>query len=174
MGNYVSCALSKTTSSDSSSPAAKVILPDSEVHDINVQTKAAELMLEMPSHFLVDAKSLKIGRKLIPLAADDDLDVEGCHVYVAFPMTRVASAANASDMARIFMAGKKRLRSCCDNRKVSPEEEEEDEDVRLIKGTKVSFEDIEDFSAVEFMHRISVSKSKKPELETIVEENVSL
>ncbi|XP_013752009.3 uncharacterized protein LOC106454437 [Brassica napus] len=175
MGNYVSCALSKTTSSNlssSSSPAAKVILPDGGVCDINVPTKAAELMMEMPSHFLVDAKSLKIGRKLIPLAADDDLDVGGCHVYVAFPMTRVASAANASDMARIFMAGKKRLRSC-DNRKVSPEEEE-DEDARLVKGTKLNLEDIEDFSAVEFMHRISVSKSKKPELETIVEENVSL
>ncbi|KAJ0237179.1 hypothetical protein HA466_0250820 [Hirschfeldia incana] len=170
MGNYVSCALSKTTSSDSSSPSTKVILPDGEVRDINVQTKAAELMMEMPSHFIVDVKSLKIGRKLIPLSADDDLDVEGCHVYVAFPMTRVASAANASDMARIFMAGKKRLRSC-DNRKVSPEEEE---DVRLITGTKLNLEDIEDFSAVEFMHRISVSKSKKPELETIVEENVSL
>ncbi|KAG2273222.1 hypothetical protein Bca4012_086015 [Brassica carinata] len=172
MGNYVSCALSKTTSSDSSSPSTKVILPDGEVRDINVPTKAAELMMEMPSHFLADAKSLKIGRKLISLAADDDLDVEGCHVYVAFHMTRVASAANASDMARIFMAGKKRLRSC-DNRKVSPEEEEE-EDVRLITGTKLNLEDIEEFSAVEFMHRISVSKSKKPELETIVEENVSL
>lgn len=116
MGNYVSCALSKTTSSNSSSsPAAKVILPDGGVRDINVQTKAAELMMEMPSHFLVEAKSLKIGRKLTPLSADDDLDVGGCHVYVAFPMTRVASAANASDMARLFMAGKKRLRSC-DNR----------------------------------------------------------
>lgn len=148
-----------------------MILPDGGVRDINVQTKAAELMMEMPSHFLVDAKSLKIGRKLIPLSADDDLDVGGCHVYIAFPMTRVASAANASDMARLFMAGKKRLRSC-DNRKVSPEEKEED--VRLITGTKLNLEDIEDFSAVEFMHRISVSKSKKPDLETIVEENVSL
>ncbi|ESQ49773.1 hypothetical protein EUTSA_v10022137mg [Eutrema salsugineum] len=176
MGNYVSCALSKTTSSVSSpSPAAaKVILPDCRVRDIHAPTKAAELMMEMPSHFLVDAKSLKIGRKFTPLAADDDIDLGGCHVYVAFPMTRVASAANASDMARLFLAGKKRAKSC-DNRRVSPEEEEDDDDVRLMSsGAKLlNLEDIEDFSAAEFIHRISVSKSKKPQLETIVEENVS-
>lgn len=171
MGNYVSCALSKTTSSESSSPATKVILPDGGVRDIHAPTKAAELMMEMPSHFLVHAKSLKIGRKFVPLAADDDLDLTGCHVYVAFPMTRVASAANASDMGRLFLAGKKRAKSC-DNRRVSPEEE--DDDVRLMSGsTKLNLEDIEDFSASEFIHRISVSKSKKPQLETIVEEHVS-
>lgn len=161
MGNYVSCALNKTSSS--LSPAAKVILPDGGVRDIHTPTKAAELMMEMPSYFLVDAKSLKIGRRFIPLAADDDLDLGGCHVYVAFPMTRVTSAANASDMARLYLAGKKRV----DNRRVSPEEE--DDDVRLIE-PKLKLEDIEEFSAAEFIHRISVSKSKKPQLETIVEE----
>uniref|UniRef100_A0A1J3E8F5 Uncharacterized protein n=1 Tax=Noccaea caerulescens TaxID=107243 RepID=A0A1J3E8F5_NOCCA len=173
MGNYVSCALSQTTSSESSSsssPAAKVILPDGGVRDIHAPTKAAELMMEMPSYFLVDAKSLKIGRKLTPLAADNDLDLGGCHVYVAFPMTRVASAANASDMARLFLAGKKRAKSC-NNRRVSPEEEEDD-GVRLIR-PKLNLEDIEDFSAAEFIHRISVSKSKKPQLETIIEGHVS-
>ncbi|CAD5321935.1 hypothetical protein AtNW77_Chr3g0157801 [Arabidopsis thaliana] len=165
MGNYVSCALYKT----SSSPLTKVILPDGGVRDIHVPTKAAELMMEMPSYFLVDTKSVKVGRKFIPLAADDDLDLGGCHVYVAFPMTRATSAANASDMARLYLTGKKRTKSC-DNRRVSPENEDND-DVRLI-GPKLNLEDIEEFSAAEFIHRISVSKSKKPQLETIAEEHV--
>ncbi|KAL1211483.1 hypothetical protein V5N11_023496 [Cardamine amara subsp. amara] len=178
MGNYVSCILSKTTSSQSlsssssssSSSASKVILPDGGVRDIHAPMRAAEVMMEMPSHFLVDAKSMKISQKFIPLAADDDLDLGSCHVYVAFPMTRVASAVNASEMARLVLAGKKRTKSC-DNRRVSPEEEDDD-CVRLM-GRKLNLEDIEEFSAAEFIHRISVSKSKKPLLETIVEEHVS-
>lgn len=181
MGNYVSSALSKTSSS---SPAAKVILPDGGVRHIHAPMKAAELMMEIPSFFLVDAKSLKIGRKLSPLAADDDLQIRGCHVYVAFPMTRATSAANASDLARLFVAAKKQRRGrvgtdCSgavkhshNNGRVSPDGEEDDVKV-LSAGSKLNLEDIEEFSAAEFMHRISVSKSKKPKLETIVEESLS-
>ncbi|EOA19474.1 hypothetical protein CARUB_v10002057mg [Capsella rubella] len=185
MGNYVSSALSKTSSSSSSS-AARVILPDGGVRHIHAPMKAAELMMEIPSFFLVDAKSLKIGRKLSPLAADDDLQIRGCHVYVAFPMTRSTSAANASDLARLFVAAKKQRRRlvgsgcsgaavkshCHNNGKVSPDgEDNDDDDVRVV--SKLNLEDIEEFSAAEFMHRISVSKSKKPKLETIVEESLS-
>uniref|UniRef100_A0A1J3IY82 Uncharacterized protein n=1 Tax=Noccaea caerulescens TaxID=107243 RepID=A0A1J3IY82_NOCCA len=179
MGNLVCSALSKTSSS-----AARVILPDGEVRHIHAPTKAAELMMEIPSFFLVDAKSLKIGRKFNPLAADDDLQIRGCHVYVAFPMTRSTSAANASDMARLFVAAKKQQRrrigtksitavKHCHSGRVSPDGEEDGE-VRMISaGSKLNLEDIEEFSAAEFMHRISVSKSKKPKLETIIEESLS-
>ncbi|KAJ4882619.1 hypothetical protein Rs2_32712 [Raphanus sativus] len=182
MGNYVSSALSKTTPSSSSS-AARVILPDGEVRHIHEPTKAAELMLEIPSFFLVDAKSLKIGRKFNPLAADDDLQIKGCHVYIAFPMSRATSAANASDMARLFVAAKKQHRQTkssgvgtavksCHSGRVSPDGGEDD--VKMVSaGSKLNLEDIEEFSAAEFMHRISVSKSKKPKLETIVEESLS-
>ncbi|KAG2300305.1 hypothetical protein Bca52824_036777 [Brassica carinata] len=182
MGNYVSSALSKTTPSSSSS-TARLILPDGEVRHIHEPTKAAELMLEIPSFFLVDAKSLKIGRKFNPLAADDDLQIKGCHVYIAFPMTRATSAANASDMARLFVAAKKQHRQSkssgvgtavrsCHSGRVSPDGGEDD--VKIVSaGSKLNLEDIEEFSAAEFMHRISVSKSKKPKLETIVEESLS-
>ncbi|KAG7609507.1 hypothetical protein ISN44_As05g016120 [Arabidopsis suecica] len=183
MGNYVSSALSKTSSSSSS--AAKVILPDGGVRNIHAPMKAAELMMEIPSFFLVDAKSLKIGRKFCPLAADDDLQIKGCHVYVAFPMTRATSAANASDLARLFVAAKKQRRHrvgsdhssaavkhCHNNGRVSPDGEGDDVKV-ILAGSKLNLEDIEEFSAAEFMHRISVSKSKKPKLETIVEESLS-
>ncbi|XP_010463778.1 PREDICTED: uncharacterized protein LOC104744418 [Camelina sativa] len=178
MGNYASCVLYETTpssqsSSSVSSSSAKVILPDGGVRDIHAPTKVAEIMMEMPSYFLVDAKSLRIGGKFIPLAADDDLDLSGCHVYVAFPMTRVTSAANSSDMTRLYLAGKKRAKSV-DNRRVSPDQEEGDHhhDVRLIGRPKLNLEDIEEFSAAEFIHRMSVSKSKKPQLETIIEDHV--
>ncbi|KAG2311704.1 hypothetical protein Bca4012_026157 [Brassica carinata] len=182
MGNYVSSALSKTSSS-----ATTVILPDGEVRHIHEPTKAAELMMEFPSFFLVDAKSLKIGRKLNPLAADDDLELRGCHVYVSFPMARATSAANASDLARLFAAAKKQQRrrvgvkssrvgtavKHCHNGRVSPDGEVDDVGVMLSTGSKLSLEDIEEFSAAEFMHRISISKSKKPKLETIDEESLS-
>ncbi|KAF8097880.1 hypothetical protein N665_0279s0010 [Sinapis alba] len=187
MGNYVSSALSKTSSSLSSPSVARVILPDGEVRHIHEPTKAAELMMEIPSFFLVDAKSLKIGRKLNPLAADDDLELRGCHVYVSFHMTRATSAANASDMARLFVAAKKQQQrrrvgvkssrvgtavKHCHNGRVSPDGEVEDVAV-MTAGSKLSLEDIEEFSAAEFMHRISISKSKKPKLETIDEESLS-
>jgi len=84
-------------------------------------------------------------------------------------MTRATSAANASDMARLYLTGKKRTKNC-GHRRVSPENEDND-DVRLI-GPKLNLEDIEEFSAAEFIHRISVSKSKKPQLETIAEDHV--
>lgn len=160
-----------------------MILPDGEVRHIHEPTKAAELMLEIPSFFLVDAKSLKIGRKFNPLAADDDLQIKGCHVYIAFPMSRATSAANASDMARLFVAAKKQHRQTkssgvgtavksCHSGRVSPDGGEDD--VKMVSaGSKLNLEDIEEFSAAEFMHRISVSKSKKPKLETIVEESLS-
>ncbi|CAH8320184.1 unnamed protein product [Eruca vesicaria subsp. sativa] len=184
MGNYVSSALSKTSSSSSS--AARVILPDGELRHIHEPTKAAELMMEIPNFFLVDAKSLKIGRKLNPLAADDDLELRGCHVYVTFPMTRATSAANASDMARLLATAKKHQRrrvgtkssavgtavKHCHNGRVSPDGEVDDVGVTSA-GSKLSLEDIEEFSAAEFMHRISISKSKKPKLETIDEESLS-
>ncbi|XP_010558673.1 PREDICTED: uncharacterized protein LOC104827233 [Tarenaya hassleriana] len=172
MGNYASCSLSKNSSS--SSPSAKVILPDGEVHEVYAPTKAAEIMMEIPNHFLVDAKALKIGRKLSPLPADEDLDLRrGCRVYVVFPMRRASSAANSSDMARLFLAaGKKRRRGGSGGVRVSPGGE--DDDVRLVfPARKLSLEDIEEVSAAEFMHRMSVSKSKKPQLETIAEESVS-
>ncbi|CAN8300272.1 unnamed protein product [Cochlearia groenlandica] len=177
MGNYVSYSLTKTSSSSST---ARIILPDGEVRDIHAPTKAAEIMLEIPSFFLVDSKSLKIGRKFNPIAADDDLQIRGCHVYVTFPMTRAMSAANASDMARLFVAVKKqqlkRRRAGAKssggfNGKVSPDG---DGEVKMITArSKLDLESIEEFSAAEFMHRISVSKSKKPKLETIVEESLS-
>ncbi|XP_056861198.1 uncharacterized protein LOC130509356 [Raphanus sativus] len=180
MGNYASCALSNTTSSSSSS-SSKVILPDGEVRHIHAPTKAAELMMEISSFFLVDAKTLKIGRKLNPLAADDDLETRGRHVYVAFPMTRATSSANTSDMARLFLATKKQQRrsvgakstaakQCHNGGRISPEGEEDDVEM-ISAGSKLSLEDIDDqFSAAELMHRISNSKSKKPKLETIAEE----
>ncbi|CAN8236127.1 unnamed protein product [Cochlearia groenlandica] len=180
MGNYVSSVISKT-SSFSSTSVAKVILPDGEVRRIHAPTKAGEVMIEIPRFFLVDSKSLKIGKKINPLAADDDLRIKGRHVYITFPMTRATSAANASDLTRLYVAVKKQQQrrrigdksssgvGSVFNGKVSPAGEGDDVMVMM----KLNLEDIEEFSAAEFMHRISVSKSKKPKLETILEESLS-
>ncbi|KAL1195455.1 hypothetical protein V5N11_030729 [Cardamine amara subsp. amara] len=150
MGNYVSSALTKTSSSSSSSSAAKVILPDGGVRLIHAPMKAAELMMEIPSFFFVDAKSLKIGRKLSPLAADDDLQIKGCH---RSKKQRRRVGADSYGSGTVVKN--------CHNGKVSPDGEEDD--VKIVSvGSKLNLEDIEDFSAAEFMHRISISKSKKP------------
>ncbi|WZZ38522.1 hypothetical protein YC2023_034781 [Brassica napus] len=83
-------------------------------------------------------------------------------------------------MARLFLAAKKQQRrrvktavKHCHNGRISPEGED---DVKMMSaGSKLmSLEDIDEFSAAEFMHRISNSKSKKPKLETIAEEESSL
>ncbi|CAN6806148.1 unnamed protein product [Brassica oleracea] len=75
-------------------------------------------------------------------------------------------------MARLFLAAKKqqrrRVRTAvkhCHNGRISPEGED---DVKMMSaGSKLSLEDIDEFSAAEFMHRISNSKSKKPKLDCL-------
>lgn len=149
MGNYVSCTLSTP-----SSKAAKVVFPDGEIRQVNTPIKAAELMLESPNFFLVNSQSLKIGRRFSPLNADEDL--EPANVYVMFPMKRVNSAATAADMGSLFMTAKRTAKVG-----ILPEAEV----MPMVK-----LEDMEEVSKPEFMHRMSMSRSRKPVLETIVEE----
>ena len=59
MGNYISCTLA--TPLMKNSKALRVIFPGGEVRQIRDQSvKAAELMLECPSFFLANSKSLLI------------------------------------------------------------------------------------------------------------------
>ncbi|KAL6286720.1 hypothetical protein ACE6H2_011110 [Prunus campanulata] len=191
MGNYVSCTLS-TQIAKNSKAATKVIVPSGEIKQFYVPMKAAELMLETPNFFLVNTKSLHIGRRFSALNADEDLEIGD--VYVMFPMKRLNSTVTPADMGALFLtASSAAKRLSGRNVRVQPDEDqsgeladdEEEEDNKRMENwrenleheaakPKLNLDDIEDFSAPEFMHRVSMCRSKKPSLETIAEEPVSV
>ncbi|CAM8956482.1 unnamed protein product [Rhodiola kirilowii] len=115
MGNFASCTLSS-----SSSKAVKVILPTREIRQLKEDTKAAELMMEFPSYFLVNSSSMQIGRRFSALSADEDLEVGS--VYVMFPMRRVSSTVADGDVAVLFTAAKMRMVVVADEQDVKKDE----------------------------------------------------
>lgn len=167
MGNYASCAVAGQNGKHSK--AAKVILPSGEIKHFYQPIKAAELMLDIPNHFVVNSKSLKVGRRFSAMNADEDLEIAA--VYVMFSMKRVKAVVTAADMGALFLAakrgaGKVRVVPACSG------------DVREVEspasasgvdscGVKMALEEL---CSPEFKHRMSVCRSKKPLLETIVEE----
>ncbi|KAK4410142.1 hypothetical protein Sango_0087200 [Sesamum angolense] len=172
MGNYASCTLSGPVSK-SFIRGTKVIFPSGEVRRMYHPTKAAELMLEVPGFFISEAKCLRIGKRLAALAADEDLEIGG--FYVFFPMKRLNSAVTAADMGALFMAANSAAK------RVSRVLPESGEDVEVVRSGgkcaatgKLNLDEIEEFSTPEFKHRLSMCRSKKPLLETIVEEPVCL
>ncbi|KAF5749975.1 hypothetical protein HS088_TW03G00303 [Tripterygium wilfordii] len=174
MGNYISCTLSTPLPKHKhSSRSTKVILPSGEIKQFQAPVKAAELMLmlDMPSFFLVNSQSLKIGCRFSPLSADEDLELS--NVYVMFPMKRLNSTVKAGDMAALFVTAKRVARAKV---RVLPEAAGEVADHQVVEEVKMvpklSLDDIEEFSKEEFMHRLSMTRSKKPLLETIVEEPI--
>ncbi|KAL2896140.1 hypothetical protein RDABS01_037924 [Bienertia sinuspersici] len=168
MGNYASCAL---TTSMGKNKAPKVIFPSGEVKQMYQPTKAAELMFEVPNYFVVNSKSLQIGKRFSALNADEDLEMG--NVYVMFGMARVNSFITAADMGCVFLAAKRgsnskvRVVPAYTNDCESPAREEDahEEQAREIKAV------VEELLS-EFKHRKSVCRSKKPVLETIVEEPI--
>ncbi|CAA2996580.1 Hypothetical predicted protein [Olea europaea subsp. europaea] len=166
MGNYISCTLSSPAGKHSGR-AVKVIFPGGEIRKFYEPTKAAELMLESPNSFLVNTKSLQIGRRFSALNADEDLEM--ANVYVIFPMKRLNTSVTASDMGALFLtanSSEKRPASI-GNVRILPECSEK-------PVPKLNLDDIKEFSTPEFQHRLSLCRSRKPLLETIVEEPVGL
>lgn len=157
MGNYISCTLS--TAGSKHWKGIKVIFPSGEIKQFQEDVKAAELMLEMPSFFVVNTRSLKIGRRFSALNADEELEYG--NVYVMVSMKRLNSVVKASDMGALLLTAKRVTAKV----RIVPEKEETEE-------PKLKLDEIEEFSSPEFMHRLSMSRSKKPLLETIAEEPV--
>ncbi|CAK9170509.1 unnamed protein product [Ilex paraguariensis] len=176
MGNYVSCTF--ITPIMKSSMAARVVVPGGEIRHIREPVKAAELMLDCPSFFLVNSRSLNIGKRFSALSADEDLEFG--NVYIMFPMKRVNAVVTAADMAVLFMAinsPAKRISGvkvgvlpeatavAAERRDSSPESD-------VVGRSGLNLSDVEGFPAPEFRHRLSMCRSKKPLLETITEEPV--
>nr|XP_043608843.1 uncharacterized protein LOC122580640 [Erigeron canadensis] len=154
MGNYVSCTLTHQMGKKSTS--TKVIFPNGEMRKFHEPIKAAELMLESPNSFVVNSKSLHIGSRFSALNADEDLEFSS--VYVMFPMNRVNAIVTTNDLGSLFITAKKIGRIAPDENVPTP-------------GPKLNIENIEELSSPEFKRRITMCRSKKPLLETIVEEH---
>ncbi len=185
MGNYVSCALSNPGGKHSR--ATKVIFPSGQIQEFHAPIKAAELMLEMPNFFVVNSMSLQMGRRFSALNADEDLEM--ANVYVMFPMKRLNSIITAADMGALFLtansaakrggsggANIKALLASGDVAKLvdgeTVDDWRENETGAMEAVPRLNLDDIEEFSSPEFMHRLSMCRSKKPLLETIAEEPV--
>ncbi|XP_056162790.1 uncharacterized protein LOC115681422 [Syzygium oleosum] len=166
MGNYVSCALLGPAGRQSR--AAKVIFPGGEVQQFHAPTKAAELMLETPNYFLVNSCSLRAGRRFSALNADEDLEMAS--VYVMFPMRRLNSLVTAADVGALFLTAGAAAKRGSRVRSLPESGEERGAEAAAAAVPKLNLEEIEGFSTPEFMHRLSMSKSKKPLLETITED----
>ncbi|KAA8530618.1 hypothetical protein F0562_005448 [Nyssa sinensis] len=148
MGNYISCTLSAPTGKHSRS--AKVIFPTGEIRQFHQPIKAAELMLETPNFFLVNSRSLQVGRRFSALNADEDLEM--ANVYVMFPMKRVNSIVTAADMGALFLtANSAAKRVAAGNVKILPAPPKIEEST-----PKLNLDDIDEFLSPEFKHRVSL------------------
>ncbi|KAL6577607.1 hypothetical protein OROMI_009935 [Orobanche minor] len=167
MGNYICTSVASSLRSPKS---ARVILPGGEIRQFRQLVKAAELMLDSPNYFLVNSKSFNIGRRFSALSADDDLDFG--NLYVMVPMRRVNSIITAADAAVFLMAANappKRIPTS--SVKVSPD---------AAAAATLIGDSIEDgrrrlsleTAAPEIKHRLAACRSKRPGLDTIVEEPV--
>ncbi|KAF3646926.1 putative GDSL esterase/lipase 6 [Capsicum annuum] len=172
MGNYISCTLSGPLGSNKQSRGIKVIFPSGEISHYYQPIKAAELMLETPNFFLVNTRSLHIGRRFSALNADEDLEMG--NVYVMFPMKKLNSYVSAGDMGALLLtANSVSRRVAIGSLRILPEYAESST-VESEKSSlpKLNLDDIEEFSSEEFKNRLSMCRSKKPLLETIAEEPV--
>lgn len=167
---FFSCTLSGP-GGNKQSRGIKVIFPSGELSHFYQPIKAAELMMETPNFFLVNTRSLHIGRRFSALNADEDLEMG--NAYVMFPMKRLNSVVSAGDMGALLLTANsvsKRVAA------ILPEcTESSGAEIEHIQGAlpKLNLDDIEEFSTEEFKQRLSMCRSKKPLLETIAEEPVS-
>ncbi|KAI4346945.1 hypothetical protein L6164_007807 [Bauhinia variegata] len=178
MGNYVSCTVSAHGSKHSK--AIRVIFPSGKIRQLQESTKAAELMLDTPNFFVVNARSLQIGRRFSALNADEELEL--ANVYVLFPMKRLNSTVTAADMGALLITANAAAKRVSKGKVGMLPENNADEKMienwqenmaaQVESQPRLSLDDIEDFSREEFMHRLSLCRSKKPLLETIAEEPV--
>lgn len=178
MGNYISCTLA--TPLIKSNKAARVILSSGEVRCFREPTKAAELMLETPNFFLVNSRSLHIGRRFSALTADEELEFD--NVYIMLPMKRVHSVVTAADMAVLFVAANSAAKRISGHKvRILPESGGSATqevampsiaDESASEGSRLNLDGIEGISDSEFKYRLSVCRSRKPLLETIKEEPI--
>ncbi|KAJ1263980.1 hypothetical protein BS78_09G228100 [Paspalum vaginatum] len=175
MGNYLSCTLAKAPGGGR---CARAILPDGAVRPVPLPATAAEVMMDAPGHFLVDARAAAPGARLAALPADEELELGA--VYAAFPMKRLGTVLAPADVARLAAAAAREARrgsSSSSSAKVAdvvaPEAPaaEVDEQAPRVRLEEMVVDDAAAAELGALKHRLSSARSRRPALETIQEEN---
>ncbi|XP_020228333.1 uncharacterized protein LOC109809432 [Cajanus cajan] len=166
MGNYISCTLAVPLMKNTR--ATRVIFPTGEVKQYKEQViNAAELMMECPTHFLTNSKSLHIGRRFSALGADEDL--ECANVYIFFPMRRLNSVVTPADVAVLFMVANATTKRVSNGHDLKSHDQLTRVGIN-DEAPRLSLEGVE----LGFGNRLSYCRSRKPLLETINEEPIWL
>ncbi|XP_010253032.1 PREDICTED: uncharacterized protein LOC104594455 [Nelumbo nucifera] len=100
MGNYISSTLANPPGRQSR--CAKVILPSAKSGNLTAMSRRRNSCFEIPNYFLVNSRSLQIGRRFSTLSVNEDLEMG--NVYIMFPMKRVNSVIKAVDMGALFIS----------------------------------------------------------------------
>ena len=176
MGNFASCTLAGTAAgAGRASSGARVVLPDGRVRQVALPATAAELMLDAPGHFLVDARGAGLGARLAALPADKELELGA--VYATFPMKRKGTPLAAADVARLAAAATREARRS--SAKVANAVVVAPPVAEVVAVTedapRLRLEEMLDDAAAaeicELKHWASNAWSRRPTLETIEEEN---
>lgn len=164
MGNFVSCTLAAAPGRNAK--GAKVVLPCGDIRQLFEPTTAADLMFEVPNHFVVNSASMHVGRRFSALSADEELEMGS--VYVLLPMRRLNSVVTAADLGVLLITANSAVRRASGGKaRVLPELGPAP---AMSEVPRLNLEEIEDEMVGEFKARLCVSRSRKPMLETIVEE----
>ncbi|RVX12629.1 hypothetical protein CK203_011678 [Vitis vinifera] len=134
----------------------------------------------VPNFFLVNSKSLHMGRRFNPLTADEDLEFD--NLYILFPMKRVNSVVTAADMAVYLLAANSAAKRISGGKvRILPESGGDgSEEVAVATAaveneagcSRLNLDEVEGFPVSEYKYRLAMFRSKKPLLETIREEPV--
>ncbi|XP_042502290.1 uncharacterized protein LOC122079682 [Macadamia integrifolia] len=94
MGNSTSCAPTII-----SGGAVKVLFSDGRLEVYTRPIKAAELMLENPRQFVCNSNDLKVGHRILGLAADEELEKR--QLYFILPMDLLYSVLTNEELLSI-------------------------------------------------------------------------
>ena len=168
MGNYMSCTLAKAPG-HGGGKCARVILPDGGVRQVPLPATAAELMMDAPGHFLVDARGAGLGARLAALPADKELELGA--VYATFPMKRKGTPLAARLAAAATREARRSSAKVANAVVVAPPAEVVAEAAPRLLRLEEMVDDAAAAEICELKHRASNARSRRPTLETIEEEN---
>ncbi|KAK6925286.1 PADRE domain [Dillenia turbinata] len=103
MGNAAFCAPLVI-----SNGIVKVIRRDGRLEEYTGPVKAAELMLENPGQFICDSTNLQVGRRILGLSAQEEL--ERRQLYFILPMEMLYSVLTPEEMSSLTYKATKALK----------------------------------------------------------------
>ncbi|PWA54735.1 hypothetical protein CTI12_AA435430 [Artemisia annua] len=141
---------------------SRVIFPSGKIRKISRTNKSSRGCARVSIFFLAISRSLNINRKFSPLSTDEDLEPE--NIYIMFSMKRVNLIVTPANMAVFWMAGNnvgKRISG-----RITPDIATSSDAKEAAEGSRMMVD------APEFSYRMVVYRSRKPFLDTIMEDPI--